>query len=122
MAPEVIVIGVLCAIIASLVIIWLQSCEKVRGLKNDKKALKAEISELNKKAKKQAENYAAALQTLRDYYNEEVERQKKQIECFHSGRIEKLKALIEAYEQANESGRTLINFDEVDPDGPAKNK
>lgn len=122
MAPEVIIIGVLCAVIASLIILWLQSCERVRALKNDKKTLKAEIAELRAKIKKQAEQDKEALEALRNYYDEEIERQKKQIGGFHADRIEKLKVLIGAYERANESGLTLTNFDEVDPDDPAKNK
>lgn len=81
-------------------------------LENKNEALQAEVADLKQKLKDQAQKDQVTLQALRECYDNEVERQKKQIEGSHVGTIEELKKLLEMYRTSNASGVVLMELDD----------
>lgn len=81
-------------------------------LENKNEALQTEIADLKQKLKDQTQKDNVTLQALRQCYDNEVERQKKQIEGFHAGTTEELKKLLEIYRASNASGTLVMELDD----------
>ncbi|MDI1250383.1 MAG: hypothetical protein PSV13_16080 [Lacunisphaera sp.] len=109
--------GALCV---GLIIALVQIYKSVNRVETQNEALLAKVANLEQKLKEHTEKDNISLGALRECYDNEVERQKQKIEGFHVGRIERLKTLIQAYEDSNNAGNVMENFDEVDPEGTKK--
>lgn len=102
------------ALSIALLGILLTRHETAGNLYSQIEALKRDSAELRQKLKEEFEQNKITLGRLRDYYNEQVEREKKNIDGFHAERHAFLKDMILEYEKSNEADNLLWQWDSVD--------
>lgn len=74
-------------------------------------ALLGMVEELRERLRQGAEKDQRALSAIREYYDNEVERQKKEIAGLHEERLERLQKLVAQYEALKKDVSPPLDFD-----------
>lgn len=128
---ELILLTIIGALAVGLVIALFDAYKDLKRIEGQLEPLRTENVNLRAALKEEAEQNKVTLNRLREYYDEQVKREKQQIERFHEGRVADklatLKALVEENEKRYAARPHILEVDfefdeDVKPDSslPAK--